>query len=153
VRKSLARVQDKAEIRERLARIGPDSVRRWGRMSAHQMVCHLADSFRLAVGRKHARPIGGRLRASAMRALALYLPMAWPPGIVTTPEFDQDLGGTRPVEFAADMADLLALFESVTGPEARLHGRPHPVFGCMSEAEWLRWGYLHMNHHLRQFGV
>jgi hypothetical protein len=29
----------------------------------------------------------------------------------------------------------------------------HPIFGAMSERAWLRWGYLHMDHHLRQFGV
>ena len=29
----------------------------------------------------------------------------------------------------------------------------HPIFGRMSEAEWLRWGYLHTDHHLRQFGA
>jgi hypothetical protein len=27
------------------------------------------------------------------------------------------------------------------------------VFGRMSQAAWLRWAYLHMDHHLRQFGV
>jgi hypothetical protein len=29
---------------------------------------------------------------------------------------------------------------------------PHPLFGPMSRAAWLRWGYLHLDHHLRQFG-
>ena len=29
----------------------------------------------------------------------------------------------------------------------------HPFFGAMSSSAWLRWGYLHMDHHLRQFGV
>jgi hypothetical protein len=31
------------------------------------------------------------------------------------------------------------------------HG--HPFFGQMTEKEWMRWGYLHADHHLRQFGV
>jgi hypothetical protein len=29
---------------------------------------------------------------------------------------------------------------------------PHPIFGRITRAEWLRWGYLHADHHLRQFG-
>ncbi len=29
----------------------------------------------------------------------------------------------------------------------------HPVFGELSEWEWMRWGYLHADHHLRQFGT
>ena len=36
------------EILSRLARIPCGSARRWGRMSAHQMVCHLSDAFRMA---------------------------------------------------------------------------------------------------------
>ena len=27
----------------------------------------------------------------------------------------------------------------------------HPAFGAMSAREWLRWGWLHADHHLRQF--
>lgn len=29
----------------------------------------------------------------------------------------------------------------------------HPGFGRMSQSDWLRWGYRHVDHHLRQFGV
>jgi hypothetical protein len=31
--------------------------------------------------------------------------------------------------------------------------RTHPIFGALSARDWLRWGYLHADHHLRQFGV
>jgi hypothetical protein len=31
-------------------------------------------------------------------------------------------------------------------------GQEHPIFGPMSNAAFLRWAYLHMDHHLRQFG-
>ena len=27
-----------------------------------------------------------------------------------------------------------------------------PMFGHMSEKDWMQWGYLHADHHLRQFG-
>ena len=29
----------------------------------------------------------------------------------------------------------------------------HPFFGAMSVEQWMRWGYLHADHHLRQFGA
>jgi hypothetical protein len=61
--------------------------------------------------------------------------------------------GTRPVDFAADLAEVEALLEVVTAPGRSLDRPPHPVFGPMSEAEWLRLGYLHTDHHLRQFGA
>ena len=28
----------------------------------------------------------------------------------------------------------------------------HPLFGRMTNGEWGRWGYRHVDHHLRQFG-
>jgi hypothetical protein len=37
-------------------------------------------------------------------------------------------------------------------PEAVRTSR-HPLWGRMTEWEWGRWGYLHTDHHLRQFGV
>jgi hypothetical protein len=152
--KTLGQDHDKAEILRRLDALRPDSSRRWGRMSVHQMVCHLADSSRLALGR-----LGGSYETrlfdrTILKFVALYLPLPWPPGIRTVPEVDQVRGGgTKPVDFEKDVAELKALTELVTAPTRKLEGRCHPIFGKMSDAEWLRWGYLHMDHHLRQFGV
>jgi hypothetical protein len=61
------------------------------------------------------------------------------------------VGGTKPAAFADDVARLLQLLEQATSAEPHWH--VHPRFGRLSDAEWLRWGYLHMDHHLRQFGA
>jgi hypothetical protein len=151
--KTLARESDKAEVLRRLRMVRPESVRRWGRMSAHQMMCHLADSFRMALGQKLVRPGHGPLQRTLVKWFALHAPLRWPAGrIPTTPELDQEVEGTRPVDFAVDVAQVEALLELLTAPTRSL-GLPHPTFGPMSDAAWLRWGYLHMDHHLRQFGV
>jgi hypothetical protein len=42
--KTLARERDRDEILRRLTTLDPQRAARWGRMSAHQMVCHLTDS-------------------------------------------------------------------------------------------------------------
>jgi len=151
--KTLARPRDRAEILSRLRTVRPDSVRRWGRMSAHQMVCHLADAFRMAIGELPVKPTTGLLQRTVVKWLALYVPLPWPAGILTSPETDQEHNGTRPAEFAADVARVEALLELVTAPTRRLDRTPHPIFGTMSEAAWLRWAYLHADHHLRQFGA
>jgi Protein of unknown function (DUF1569) len=151
--KTLARLRDRAEILQRLKAVRPESVRRWGRMSAHQMVCHLSDSFRIAFGEKFVSQATGPLQRTIVKWIALYVPVPWPAGIPTRPEIDQDLGGTRPVDFARDVAELEALLKVVTARDGRCEGQSHPIFGTMSEAAWLRWAYLHMDHHLRQFGV
>ncbi len=151
--KTLARPRDKAEILGRLRTVGPDTAPRWGRMSAHQMVCHLADWSRLALGQKAVSPATGVMQRTFLKVVVLYVPLPWPHGIRTSPEVDQERGGTRPVDFAADVAQAEALLERVTAPTRNLDRRSHPVFGPMSDAAWLRLGYLHSDHHLRQFGA
>jgi len=121
-------------------------------MSAHQMVCHLSDSLRMASGYKAVRPTTSLLPRTVVKWFALYLPLPWPAGIPTSREIDQELGGTRPVAFESDVAELVALLDFIGAPNSSFE-RLHPVFGTMSYAAWLRWGYLHMDHHLRQFGV
>jgi hypothetical protein len=152
--KTLAQQRDKAEIRGRLRTLRPDSVRRWGRMSAHQMICHLSDAFCMGTGEKPVSHATGPLQRTIVKWIALYAPMSWPTGkLLTRPEIDQELLGTRPVDFAADVARVEALVELVTAQPRGFEWQSHPIFGSMSEAAWLRWGYLHMDHHLRQFGA
>ncbi len=151
--KTLARPGDTAEILRRLRIVRPDSVRRWGRMSAHQMVCHLADAFDMCLGEKPVTHRTSALNRTLVKWIALYAPVRWPPGILTSPEIDQEIGGTRPAEFAADVGRVEALVRCVTAETRRFQWPVHPVFGRMSERAWLRWSYLHADHHLRQFGV
>jgi hypothetical protein len=85
--------------------------------------------------------------------IALYVPINWPKGVKTRPEMDQEKGGTSPVEFKKDIEELKRLVGHFTQKERKFEWQPHPLFGRMSDEEWLRWGYLHMDHHFRQFGV
>jgi hypothetical protein len=152
--KTLARANDKAEVLQRIAALRSNSARRWGRMTPHQMVCHLMDAYRLMTGERPARRIRGPIPGPVVKWIALYVPLAWPRGIPTAPEADQELGGTKPVEFAADVAALTTVLDEIArGPSGRFEGVVHPIFGRMSAAAWMRWGYLHADHHLRQFGL
>jgi hypothetical protein len=72
--KTLLSPGDRNEILDRLAKVHPDSQPCWGTMSAHQMVCHLSDSFRASLNEKYVSPsitflkrtlyFGERVRAS-----------------------------------------------------------------------------------------
>jgi hypothetical protein len=75
--KTLARQRDKMEILQRLKQVRPDSVRRWGRMSAHQMICHVSDSFRVVIGHKPVRDAGGLFQRTILKWIALYAPLPW----------------------------------------------------------------------------
>ena len=149
---SLGNADNVAEILRRVRSVRPESQAKWGRMSAHQMICHCGDALRMAVGERSVAPMSGPLQRTVVKWIALYAPLHWPPGIRTVPEIDQQAGGTRPVNFADDLAQLESLLQRFTTRE--MTERPvHPIFGRMSHKAWLRWGYLHTDHHLRQFGV
>jgi hypothetical protein len=151
--KTLRHANDREEIAYRLAQIRADSQRLWGKMTAHQMVCHLSDSFRGVMGEKSLAANPGKFGSGLMKWGALYLPVRWLHGVKTMPDVDQQIGGTPPGDFATDMRDLRRLFERFTIQPRDFTWAPHPFFGDMTETQWMRWGYLHMDHHLRQFGA
>ena len=153
VLKTLGQQHTRNEILRRVRRLRADSPRRWGRMSAHQMVCHLSDCFRMAMGEKRVSDAGGVFQRTVVKWIALYIPARWPPGLVTRPEIDQHLEGTSPGDFADDVEELERLTELFTTLGKDFDWPPHPIFGRISQAAWHRWGYRHMDHHLRQFGV
>src|SRR5215831_7788954 len=151
--KSFTNPSDKKEVLERLNDVRPDSRRRWGRMTPHQMICHLSDAFKSGLGEKANSSVSNPFTRTVVKWIALYAPLPWPPGVKTRPEMDQEIGGTPPDDFERDRRQLGALIEGFTAPPKDVEFHPHPFFGDMSEAEWMRWGYLHCDHHLRQFGA
>jgi len=152
--KTLDNELDKTNLLQRLGQLRPESQRQWGKMSPHQMVCHLTDSFKAVNGERNPnRAEPGLLGRTLVRWIALYAPFNWPHGVPTRSEVDQEQGGTPPVEFARDVDDLKSVVKRFMDPTRDFRSARHPMFGEMSPREWRRWGYLHMDHHLRQFGL
>jgi hypothetical protein len=143
---------DVEAILRRLATITPASVRKWGTMSAHQMVCHISDACRMATGEKPVRSLSTLRHRTIAKWIALYAPVRWPTSIETVPEIDQTKSGTCPTDFARDLAEAETLLRALAARRGATWP-VHPIFGTLSEAEWLRWAYLHADHHLRQFGA
>ena len=115
------------------------------------MVCHLCDSYKIALGEKSVSMATGFLQRTLIKFLALQAPMKWPHGTPTRPEVEQGVGGSAPVEFERDRGELLSLINRFCSSAIDLKIQ-HPFFGPMTRPEWMRWGYLHADHHLRQFG-
>jgi len=86
---------------------------------------------------------------SILRWVALHTPLAWPKGVKTIPEADQEQGGTKPADWDQDLAELIRRIDAFKPVE----GHPHPIFGPLTENEWHVWGFRHADHHLRQFGL
>src|SRR5262250_3375752 len=95
--KTLRNAPEKAEILRRLQSIQPGSQRRWGSMSAHQMICHLNDGFLLYMGERTAAPAKTPLPRTLAKWFALWAPIQWPQGFKTAPELDHRRHASRRV--------------------------------------------------------
>ena len=149
--RSLAEPNAARILVDRLRRVTPQSARRWGRMSAQEMVCHLADAYRHAVGEIPANPADTVFSRTVLKTFALWSPFPWPPGYPTRPEFDPLREGRKPGDFVRDRDQVETELYKFIAAVHKAAVVPHPIFGRMGRREWLRWGWLHADHHLRQF--
>ena len=142
----------RATLENRVRALSVDSPRLWGCMTPHQAICHMGDVFRMALGDKAVadRPTAFK---PVLRFVALRMPMKWPKGIRTLPEVEQGCGGTLPTDFERDRTELLSLIARFAESTAAERLATHPIFGPMNTALWGSWGYRHLDHHLRQFGL
>ena len=74
----------RAVFQRRICALGPDAQRRWGRMTARQMVCHLSDQLRIALGQLPTQPIPGPLRYTPMKQFVIDV-LPWPKGRIQGP--------------------------------------------------------------------
>jgi hypothetical protein len=139
------------ELVVRLGRLQPTSARQWGVMTSHEMLCHLGDSFSAVLGERQASARETWLSRTVVKWIALHTSVPWPQGVPTRPEVDPRRDGTKPGEFERDRTRVLGLLSRFARPDTQ-YGR-HPGFGAMRRDEWLLWGYGHVDHHLRQFGL
>ena len=149
--KTLANHSDRQALEQRMNMLRPDQPRCWGKMSAHQMVCHFADSFRGAMGEKAMTMKPGTFgrdevdRAVFARAVAARR---------------EDYAGDGSTDrrdaasaFEDDREAVRLLLDRFAREPRDFAWRKHPIFLVMRDADWMRWGYLHMDHHFRQFGA
>ena len=149
--KTLAKTADCEEIARRIAVLTPDAWRVWGSMSIGGMLCHVDDSYLAVMGERPLSMSKLGIPQGMAKFLALRSPMRWPRNVMTGESVRQGAGGTPPMEFAQDRARLLKTVEHFCGCTQLVI--VHPMFGSMQRADWLRWGYLHADHHLRQFSA
>ncbi len=151
--RTLADPEELRLLLERLARLRPDSPRQWGRMSPHQMLCHLSDSYLAGLGERSVSSTANLFSRTVMRWGGLWFPLTWPKNIATRPEMEQGSGGTPPTEFEQDRKALAEVMVRFCRQKQEFPWASHPIFGAMTAREWLRWGYLHADHHFRQFRI
>ena len=151
--KSLSQPDARAEIVARVHDVRPDSVGKFGVLTAPEMILHCTIALEAALGLRQVAPAETFFMRHVVKYIALYSPGPWPPGFKTRPEMDVRRNGLRPNAFVSDVATLVQRVEEFGTRRATSPWARHPMFGAMSEGEWKRWAYLHTDHHLKQFSA
>ena len=139
---------DRRALQNRLHSLNAGSRARWGKMNAPQMMAHLADALRMAVGDLPCQPKNVPLRYPPLKQLVIYW-LPWPEGAPTAPE----LISRVPASWPGEVADVAGLLERVARQPPDVPFAEHPAFGRLSRRAWGVLIYRHTDHHLRQFGV
>lgn len=140
---------DRRRLGDRLGRLKPQDPPRWGRMSCPQMLAHLNDSVRMALGELPVRSKRAVFRYPPLKQLIVYL-MPFPKGVPTAPELlariDQATWEKEHSMLPQLMTRLAERSPDGLWPE-------HPAFGRLTRRAWGVLTYRHIDHHFRQFGV
>ena len=136
----------------RFGAIRPDAPRRWGTLTAAEMLCHLADATDWVQGRTNPPGLSFPTRSHWTKWVALYTPIPWPRGYRTRPGFDPRLEGTKPDEFERDRRRTIESLTALAATPAARLAQAHMTFGPMAQKDWGRWAWRHGDYHLRQFG-
>lgn len=148
--KNLFQPKEKESLISRLYQLNVNSRRRWGTLSVEQVIPHLTDPLRVALGDKVAQPMKSVLYNSLLGKMVVWF-LPWPKGAPTAPEFVVGKGCTPPEDLEKDKQTLVLYMHRFSNHRGKFH--TSPVFGNISTKAWSRLMWRHLDHHLRQFGV
>ena len=143
----------KSEVIKRIEKINPTASAKWGKMNVNQMLCHCADQLRLANGTKQSVFAGNLMLTTVFKWLTLTVLKAPKGKIETAKELKQGAGGTNPTTFENDKKALIDLVKNFDESFKTNKTVVHPAFGKMNHWHYGRLAYLHLDHHLNQFGM
>jgi Protein of unknown function (DUF1569) len=140
------------QVKARLGQLDPRSARRWGKMTAAQMLAHCSVSMQWAVG----EVVPEKLALPARLMGRLIKPLVF--------RNDEPMRKNSPTALSLIIADernldterdrLSGLIDkfAARGPAGCTRNQ-HSFFGKLTPDEWAILMYKHLDHHLRQFGV
>ena len=142
-------LEDRLTLARRIDALVASATPLWGRMDCPQMLAHLTDGVRMALGEFRVTGKGpAALRLPPIRhAVIHWLP--FPKGAPTAPE----LLVRRATDWPAECAELKHLLERLGAMEGAREWPEHPAFGRLNSRDWGTLVHRHVDHHLRQFGA
>lgn len=140
------------QTNQRLLKLTPQTQGKWGKMTVAQMLTHLNDSFKLAMGMKPATDRSNVFTRKILFPVSVYGLPAWPKGFKAPYEISAIGGGSTARDFYTELEFLKKMIDVFNEREAAKF-KPHPLFGPLTKKQWRDLLVKHIDYHLKQFGV
>ncbi len=139
------------QMLKRIALLTPATVAKWGTMDAAAMLrhCRIVAETILARQSPDESPT---LKQLMLRTLVLHIMRRLPKGRQQPKVIAEAMAAQPSLSFEEERQHLAEITSRFANYGGVLSGR-HPVFGPMRTAHWGAFAWLHLDHHLRQFGV
>ena len=137
-----------SQILSRIDKLEVGAQAKFGKMNSHQMVCHVSDQIRVALGIKTDVVSGGMEPKEVIEKSLAGEFVPTPKGLG---QVEGD--GTKPLDFEEDKSVLKDLLSDIFNRKESFPFSPHPYLGPLPKFKWLRVTSFHCDHHLKQFGV
>jgi Protein of unknown function (DUF1569) len=144
---------DYTGVVQRINKLTAQSKRRWGKMSTEQMLGHCSDQIRLALGEKQRHEKPGFFNRNIMKYFGLWLPRIPLRNLKAPVDMNQKFFGTASSDIETEKSGITNLLNQVKSLPKDSILQPHPMYGKLNRRQWGRFMYVHLDHHLRQFGV
>lgn len=135
---------------ERINKLTPDSKALWGKMTVDQMLSHCIAPIDLALGNSELKVnfmmqlLGKLLKKKILNSNEFKKNSPTAPSFIRKNKYD----------FEKTKSELINKFSSFSELKHQaIKNTEHPFFGKMSFEDWDKLHWMHLDHHLRQFGV
>ena len=147
---SIYNKSDNDLVIERINKLTPESQRLWGKMTVDQMLSHCQAPFDFTFGNTpmkanfFMRLIGKMLKGKVLGGTDFKKDSPTAPSFIRTGNYDFE-------ETKKGLIERINVFSNL-GQDA-IKTTNHPFFGEMNYDEWSKLHTMHLDHHLKQFGV
>jgi hypothetical protein len=141
---------DNEIIISRINKLTPESQAQWGKMTVDQMLSHCQAPIDFAFGNTPMKAnfvmqlLGKMLKGKILKSKEFKKDSPTAPSFIRKEKYDFDQTRNELIQKIGIFSDL---------GHSAIKTTKHPFFGEMNYDEWSQLHTMHLDHHLRQFGV
>jgi hypothetical protein len=137
---------------DRFQKIAPDAAPCWGKMTVPQMIGHVNGAVRYSMGYGPDIPFKGNWKTKYIFAPLILNGIKQVPRNIKVPRPKGAQSFDPPV---AELATLESTLNELLAKarDGSFNPPHHPFFGMIGPHGWMKFHGVHLDHHLRQFGV